>query len=146
MYNSGERGRLLLIRIALVVVGSFALGAAVGAAVMAREPWSAKDAAKSNTITGSMTLKERVDTVSVVGYNPKTGDPCHAQASSGYDDIRAGAQVLVRDSADKTIATGALAEGTTIAIPGNERGIAFTTEYCCSRSRLPAFLTLTSTR
>lgn len=59
-------------------------------------------------VTGLMVLHGGFDGTFTRG-DPDKGDPCEGQG--GYDDLREGAQVTIRDENNEVLAVGALDEG-----------------------------------
>lgn len=69
---------------------------------------------RPESVTAVPTAALKVDgSVTVVGQSPQvvTQDELTCQGGGGYDDIRQGAQVVVSDSAGKTVALGQLGAG-----------------------------------
>jgi len=62
-----------------------------------------------NTLNGTFTLTSDVS-------GPKSN--CYGSPDSGYDDIRQGVQVLVRNDSNKILAKGQLGKGAGVALPG----------------------------
>ena len=90
------------------------LGAVAGAGVMAWEPWAdngdehaAEEVSGERTLSGTMTLGP--DHGFKSDGTPREGDECWG--AYGKDDIRAGAEVTVKDGADNTLAFGRLDPG-----------------------------------
>jgi hypothetical protein len=72
--------------------------------------------AKTIAVIGDITVKS--STASVVKPGADIGSPC--DADSGYEDIRAGTQVVIADDGGKTLALGTLDDGTLGGQPGDE--------------------------
>ena len=88
--------RMIVLALAFTAVGAvIALVATVG--LIAWEPWRSSG---GQTVTGSIVLN--------VGFGPgrDDGEPCAGEG--GYDDIRPGAEVTVRDRTGAIIATSRL--------------------------------------
>ena len=90
--------RTVLIYLTLTAV-AVVIGTAAGIGVMAWEPWKGSS---NPTLVGTMTLKG-------YPYLGRSGGPCTGEG--GYDDIRLGASVVVKDGKDVTLATGRLGPG-----------------------------------
>lgn len=90
-----RRGRLLTVAVAVVAVLVAAAG--VGWYFLIRD-----DAPDTQTLTGSFTL---------TGSSNISRDGASCSGTGGYDDIRGGLGVVVKDAAGKTIATGQLGPG-----------------------------------
>lgn len=90
--------RTVLIYLTLTAV-AVVIGTAAGIGVMAWEPWKGSS---NPTLVGTMTLKG-------YPYLGRSGGPCTGEG--GYDDIRLGASVVVKDGKGVTLATGRLGAG-----------------------------------
>lgn len=82
--------------------------AVTGCSGQADDEPKAEQAPATITVAGDLTLTDS----SVLRYNEGT----NCGGTGGYDDIRAGAQVVVRDSAGQAIGLGHLEEG----VPENQ--------------------------
>jgi hypothetical protein len=99
-------------RTALVALAASIVGVAVGAGVMAWEPWQDDGeggGSSEHTIRGEMVLES-----GWVGEEPCTG-------GGGFSDISSGASIVVKDGADVTIATGWLEPGIRPKVTAAER-------------------------
>jgi len=99
-------------RTALVAVIAAVIGAAAGAGVMAWEPW--KGGEEGRTLVGTMILRD-LDSTRWTTSARGVDKPCEAEG--GYNDIRQGADVVVKDRAGSIVAAGSLEAGAGVKSP-----------------------------
>ena len=117
--------RTVLIYLTLTAV-AVVIGTAAGIGVMAWEPWKGSS---NPTLVGTVTLRDYSGIETTGGYlygvlhgGSYKDEPCTGKG--GYDDIRLGASVVVKDGKDVTLATGRLGPGKMT----EERGCEFNLE------------------
>ena len=104
--------RTVLIYLTLTAV-AVVIGTAAGIGVMAWEPWKGSS---NPTLVGTVTLRDYSGIETTGGYlygvlhgGSYKDEPCTGKG--GYDDIRLGASVVVKDGKGVTLATGRLGAG-----------------------------------
>lgn len=98
--------RTVLIYLTLTAV-AVVIGTAAGIGVMAWEPWKGSS---NPTLVGTMTLKDYSGIEKPGSFTSgEPGEPCTGRG--GYDDIRLGTSVVVKDGKGVTLATGRLGAG-----------------------------------
>lgn len=93
------------------------------------------EAASSTTTTAARTIS---GTMTLHGYDNlygRNGGPC--EGLGGYDDMRPGTQVVVKDGAGAVLATGRLGQGKAGSLGAGPTAIANWCEFSWSISNLP---------